>query len=336
MKAERFLEALGEIDEKYIEEARYNTMKKRFNFKPIIAVAACAAIALAAIPVVNNFVNATPAVQGTTGAQNPPTESRFKVYEYSIADDDPGLGTHKIDSPLNKRMKYTTDISKKNTKKTVEFNGEKIDVTYVKSFIGNDYSEPLDIYEGVIDGRDIQFKIDPKTGKYTDFFLESEEILDNKRLNRDELYEIAYNFLKNSGYVDDIENYKLVHEVMNGETVGYKFRFARFIDGIETADDIRIGIRFNGEVYMTMTTDLGELKNVDVSSIDMNELYGEVEKKLKTIYGDLYEGFDKSGAVLTKLVNGSYVFDYNVDVKIKHSDAYQTTRANCLLTITID
>jgi hypothetical protein len=55
MKGERFLEALNYIDSKYIEEARCKTMKKRFNFKPIIAVAACAAFALAAVPLAKHF-----------------------------------------------------------------------------------------------------------------------------------------------------------------------------------------------------------------------------------------------------------------------------------------
>ena len=47
--AEKFLEEFGNIDDEFLKEAMNFNMKKKFNFKPIIAVAACAAFALAGI-----------------------------------------------------------------------------------------------------------------------------------------------------------------------------------------------------------------------------------------------------------------------------------------------
>ena len=66
MRGEFFLEALNDIDDKYIMEAREKTMKKRFNFKPIIAIAACAALALAAVPLAKHFAGDSLSTQGTT------------------------------------------------------------------------------------------------------------------------------------------------------------------------------------------------------------------------------------------------------------------------------
>jgi translation initiation factor 2 alpha subunit (eIF-2alpha) len=116
---------------------------------------------------------------------------------------------------------------------------------------------------------------------------------------------------------------------------GYRFRFARFIDGVETTDSILIGVRLNGEIGMTKVNNLGELKDFDISKIDMEELYREVEKKLKTIYGNSYVGFEKDGAKLSKLVDGRYVFEYVAEVQIKTS-SNTITRGNAALLITID
>ena len=70
-------------------------MKKRFTFKPIIAAAACAAIALAAIPVANHFAN-PPAVQHT-GVDN----GNFKTF-FAGAGDNSILGaTNKIGCVCN-------------------------------------------------------------------------------------------------------------------------------------------------------------------------------------------------------------------------------------------
>ena len=48
--AEKFLEEFGNIDDEFLEEAMNYTMKKKFNFKPIIAVAVCARLHLQLYP----------------------------------------------------------------------------------------------------------------------------------------------------------------------------------------------------------------------------------------------------------------------------------------------
>ena len=87
--AERFLEEFGNIDDEFLKEAMNFTMKKRYNFKPIIAVAACAAFAIAAVPLAKHFANTFVGGTGdtTVTTQAPPNaEVSFNVLYAGGAD----------------------------------------------------------------------------------------------------------------------------------------------------------------------------------------------------------------------------------------------------------
>ena len=77
------------------------------------------------------------------------------------------------------------------------------------------------------------------------------------------------------------------------------------------------------------------MKDVDISEINMDKLYGEVEAKLKSIYADAYVGFNKEGAVLTKLTDGSYVFNCSIYANVKNKSG-KIVKDRCILTATID
>jgi hypothetical protein len=96
-----------------------------------------------------------------------------------------------------------------------------------------------------------------------------------------------------------------------------------------------ICIRKNGDFFWFRGNRIGEMKDVDVSEIDMEKFYAAIEKKLKAIYADAYVDFERSGAVLTKLTDGSYVFDYKVDVTVKN-DKGEVILDRCSLTILMD
>ena len=127
-KAERFLEAFNDIDEKFLKEAMNYNMKKKFNFKPIIAVAACAVFALAAIPVANHFANNNLVDGGTTAgttagtvAPVPGDEVNFTVYESGVhAGEQPG--THKIELELNRARDTYIEEDRIGTFKTINMN----------------------------------------------------------------------------------------------------------------------------------------------------------------------------------------------------------------------
>ena len=328
MRTDFFLEAMNEIDDKYIEEVRSKTMKKKFNFKPMIAVAACALFALAAVPVANYFANTpgnTPAVQ--------PTEDMFTIYESGIHDSIT-IGTHKIELKLNSNRSPFVDKNKLGSKGTVTMHGLEWEADYEETYSKTDYTEAMYGYKGISNGRKVFFGINSVTGKCENFMFETTSDIDkNVELTRDELYEIAYETFMNGNFTDDPKNYTLSRERDQG-TGGYWFKFTRFVDGIETCDYVMICIRKNGEFYWFNGNRIGEMKDVDVSELDMDKFYSAVETKLKKIYGDAYVDFDKEGAVLTKLTDGSYVFDYGVDVNVTN-DKGEGVLDRCYLTVAI-
>ena len=327
MKTDFFLEAINDIDDKYINEAREKTMKKKFNFKPIIAIAACAALALAAVPVVNHFVN-------TPGIENPDNgnDTMFTVYE-SGAHDSTTIGTHKIEIMLDSERALFKDGSKRGSEATVTLNGLEWSGIYKRSATGTNYGAPYDEYTGLSNGENVTFSINSVTGKCESFFVDHRDKTEGEDLTRDELYAIAYENFMNGGYTDDPENYTLSAE-HDQRAGGYWFQFSRYIDGIQTCDYVVICIRKSGNFYWFIGNHVGEMKDVDVSEIDMDKFYAAVEAKLKAIYADAYISFDKKGAVYTKLTDGSYVFDYHVEVTV-HGPA-GIMHDGCCLTILMD
>lgn len=326
--AEKILEELGNIDDEFIKEAMNFTMKKKFNFKSIIAIAACAVFALAAVPVANYFANTpgnTPAVQ--------PTEDMFAVYESGIHDSET-IGTHKIELKLNSGRSDIYREEKRGTEKTITLNGLEWTGEYKTSITATDYNVSADRYESISNGKRATFILNSETGKCEYFMFKTTGDINNSiELSRDQLYAIAYENFMNGGYTDDPKNYTLSAEHNQG-TGGYWFKFSRFVDGIQTCEYVMICIRKNGDFYWFNGNRIGEMKDVDVSELDMDKFYSAVETKLKKIYGDAYVGFDKEGAVFTKLADGSYVFDYGVDVNVTN-DKGEGVLDRCYLTVAI-
>ena len=331
-KGAKFLELFNDIDDKYLKEAMNYTMKKKFNFKPIIAAAACAVFALTAIPVVNHFVN-TPGVQQTQG-EKIGANGNFTVYESGVHSGEI-IGTHKIELKLNSRRDDYIDEDKRWTRTTITFNGTECIGRYENSLTKTDYIDICDRYTGTYNGKKVIFTVNSTTGKCDYFIIQTTKDIDKTtKLTRDELYTIAYNNFINGGYTEDPENYQLSEENSNG-SAGYWFQFSRFVNGVQTSDYVMIGLRNNGDFYWYRGSNVGEMKNIDISSIDMNKLYDTIELKLKNIYADAYVGFNKSGAVLTKLTDGSYVFDCSIYANVKNKSG-NIVKDRCILTATID
>ncbi|MBQ8447613.1 MAG: hypothetical protein IJX27_01620, partial [Clostridia bacterium] len=192
--AEKFLMEIGNVDDEFIEEAMNFTMKKRFNFKPIIAVAACAAFALAAIPVAKHFANNDMVDGGTTAdtvAPAPGDEVNFTVYESGVHG---GIqpGTHKIELELKKAREPYVDENKIGTSKTITLLGKTWTGEYKNTNRESDYIESAVRYTGISNGRSVTFMVNETTGKCESFRFDSLENKNEKNLTRDELYEVAY------------------------------------------------------------------------------------------------------------------------------------------------
>jgi hypothetical protein len=306
-------------------------MKKKFNFKPIIAVAACAAFALAAIPVANHFAK-TPAVQQTE-AEKIGVGANFTAYETGVHEG-PTIGTHKIELKLDSVRKTYNVKEKEKTEKTVKINGLEWKGEYESSKSATDYSVESDVYKSISNGRDVTFRINEKTGKCEYFIFNDYDKESDKKLSRDELFNIAYKYLISGGFTDDPENYQLASEGSNGKA-GYWFKFARFQSGICTSEYVRIGLQNNGEFFWFKGNNIGEMKNIDVSEVDMDKMFDVVDKKLQTIYEDAYIGFDKNGPILTKLADGTYIFHFEVEVDVINDENKQV-KDTCFLTIFMD
>ncbi|MBQ9746412.1 MAG: hypothetical protein IJW21_06275 [Clostridia bacterium] len=333
-KAERFLEAFNDIDDKYLEEAMNYTMKKKFNFKPIVAVAACLVLAVTAYPMAK-YVGTLPGtgVTETTAPAMVDDGVKFTVYESGVHSSI-NLGTHNIEKRFNSVRETSVEEYKLNTQKTIYVQGKEWTAQYESTKSSTDYTEPSEKYTGISNGRSVTFIVNTVTGKCELFRYNGSRDPNEIKLTEEELYEIAYNHFMNDGYVDDPENYTFVSATDTGIS-GYSFGFARFVNGIQTSECAIIGIRHNGDFYYYMGNHIGEMKDADVSGIDMNKFYDAIDAKFKTIYGDAYVGCEKKGGVYTKLRDGSYIMEYSPRANVKTEEG-EIVKDRCFFVITLD
>jgi len=337
-KGERFLEAFNDIDDKYLKEAMNYTMKKRFNFKPIIAIAACAALALAAVPVVNHFVN-------TPGIENPDNgkigaSGKFTVYEGDTGMGASGIGKldveHNIEFSINTAGNDFSDKLKNNTTQKIQIGEKTLTGKYINSTSSDYYQDDRDNYEAIENGRKVQFSINRETGKCTMYFLSKaeNENIENK-YTRDECFNIAIQHLSN--YVDDIENYELKYEYERMGGFGYFFMLYRTANGIMTSDRITVGVRENGEVYAHSLHSIETMKNADVSELDMSKVEKALNSKVTSVYRNTYNlTYNSDSTVLTKLKDGSYVIDYFLLIEASNEAGGKTIKEECQFIVTIE
>ena len=334
MKSEYFLEALNNVNEKYIEEARQKNIKKRFNFKPIIAAAACAVFALAAIPVATHFAG-NPGTQQTQ-AKKIGASGKFTAYESSVHDSDNKLNAnHNIEFQINKSYDFFEDSKKTNTEKTIEFGGKTWTGKYQNSIRSPYYSDDHDSYFGEINGEQFVFTIHSKTGEIRSF-TSSEMKKENTgiSLTHDECYKIAAEFLKT--YVD-INNYELKSSRYMEWRKGYYFQFHRTLNGIMTSEYISIGVRDNGEIFMYTLHSKGAMDNVDASAISMEVINKVIDAKVQSIYKNNYSiTCGEKSIIITKTRNGDYILDCEVAVEGKITEKSEIVKDICYLAVTID
>ena len=324
--AEKFLMEIGNVDDEFIEEAMNFTMKKKFNWKPIIAVAACAAFALAAIPVANHFANNNLVDGGTTAgtvAPVPGDEVNFTVLMGGGSDADFAIEVAvPIETDFDGAPEYFEDKAKIGTNKTIEINGKTYTGVYEKSKISDYYKDDSDTYNGKVGDRKFTFSINKETGACTMFYITKSSLTSDITLTRDECFAKVNEYLKL--YINDIESYELTGEYDRGEKSGYLFYFNRVINGIKTSDIATIMIRYSGEIYghsfmFNTTTDTEE--NANITNVDIAKMNEAVNAKIKTSYKK-YSGVKHTinNAVLTRKADGKYIMVYTVDIEALNSE----------------
>ena len=322
-KGERFLEAFNDIDEKYLKEAMNYTMKKRFNFKPIIAIAACAALALAAVPVAKHFAGNPLGTQGTTATTQAPSPivldgNLTVLFTDSSSDSNSGIIIEK-ETDFDGIDEQFTDSEKIGTKQTVTIAGVTYTGTYVDSTKSDYYGDDTDNYRASAKGGTLTFSINKKTGVCTKFFFAINRTNTEKKLTSDECYPKVIEHLKE--YVEDIESYTLVNVHNQGGTTGYLFQFYRMIDGIKTSECIDVRVDYNGKVYNHSLYSIGEMKNVDISAIKTADIEAAISDKLNATY----RGYDKiehltKDIMFSRLANGKYAFVCRVSIDATNTE----------------
>ena len=316
--AEKFLEEFGNIDDEFLKEAMNFNMKKKFNFKPIIAVAACAAFALAAVPLAKHFAGMS--IGGTNGTtvttQAPIGVSGSYTVLYAGGADGDLLGSEvEIETDFDGMDEYFTDKTKLGTKKTVIIHGVEYTGTYTNSTRSDYYGDDTDNYFAQNGEKRVNFSINRETGVMVQFFFRNEPPYVYEKLTKNECYDIAIEHLKL--YVPDIEEYELTMAHEQGASLGYLYRFFRMINGIKTSESIDIRVDYSGEVYNHSLYGIGIMKDVDISSIDNDVLNTAISDKLSTMYKE-YEtdSFSPKNIMLAKLADGNYVFVYKLYVNV--------------------
>ena len=326
-KGERFLEAFNDIDEKYLKEAMNYTMKKRFNFKPIIAIAACAALALAAVPVATHFAGNPLGTQGTTATTKAPigASGRFTVlYAGGSAD-----GEQLLSANLQKETDFDGSIervineTKIGTKETVTIAGKTYTGVYVDTTRSYYYREDENNYFLETDNKKITFSINIATGVCTRFYIADEALSTEKKFTRNECYEKAIAHIKE--YVDDIEAYDLTEEYEYGGRIGYLFKFFRTVNGVKTSEHIDIRVNYMGIVFSHTLYGIGEMKDIDISKLNIPNISTAVTNRMDTIYRDnttVTKNIDS--IMLSKLADGSYVLEYRVSSEVTDTKTKKT------------
>jgi hypothetical protein len=316
--AEKFLEEFGNIDDEFIKEAL--DMKKKVNFKPIIAVAACAAIALAAIPIAKLFANVT--VGNTTVTTPAPVvpEDDFRVLYAgtSVMDGEYIEVDYPVETEFDGLSENFIDESKRGTKKTIEIDGVKYTGVYQNSTKSDYYRDDTDNYFYKSDDIIITFYINRETGLCRMFLLGGYSTSAEKFLTRDECYAKALKHLNN--YVD-MENYSLMDEEESGKN-NYYFSWNRSVNGIKTADSVAVLINKNGTIVAhTLEGGVDSMKDIDVSKIDIKKINESVNKKIQTIY-EKYPDIevDLSKTMLVRCANGKYILKYECLINVTNPE----------------
>ncbi len=308
------MEEFGNIDDEFIKEAL--DMKKKVNFKPIIAVAACAAIALAAIPVAKLFANVTVGNTSVTTPAPVVPEDDFRVLYAgtSVMDGEYIEVDYPVETEFDGLSENFMDESKRGTKKTVEIDGVKYTGVYQNSTKSDYYRDDTDNYFVQIGEKKVTFTINRETGACRSLIISGKRA-SGEEITRNEAYAKAIAYLK--AYVPDIENYELVNENSNGSV--YDFIWQRKINGIKTTDAASVTMAKTGEIFTHVLQSTGSFENENAVAIDKQKIEKALSDKIDSMYPK-YNGitYNAENIMLIRFANGKYAFEYRVNIEMRN------------------
>ena len=327
MRGKDFLEALGNIDNEFLEEAM-NYKKKKISIKKIVAVAACVALMIGTIPLISHFN--TPAgtgttggmIQGTTGGETElPTVIKLgESGKFTAHDMGPHAGVSNLSAEHSvefsvQEMRFFTDSAKIGDKKTIELNGKTWEGVYLHTTDSPYYNDDTDMYVGKENGKVVYaFEINRTTGMITHFSTECDlQNISERKLSQEECYDIAKEYL--NSIIDNLDEYELCKTSDIAWRNSYYFTFRKILNGIQTSDRISIGVSKDGEISSHTILSYNSAKNVDASSINMETIDKLIANKVAEIYKKNPSVTYKSEDILLiRLKDGTFYID--CDVKI--------------------
>lgn len=233
--------------------------------------------------------------------------------QYSSADSASISVGHRVELSLSEDVYYdeSVDSSIKFSVADVEY-----DLDYQGTTSGAFYQDTVHVYSN----RKLTQHINVDTGKCTMCIFPKTDNSDTI-CSENELKEIANKFL--IANVEDPESYLITYyKYIEGSLYVY---YTRMVGDIETYDQIRVGIRENGDVRLYRMDHVGELKNVQpIPDQLIEKVHSELIRRGNDIYGLLGDGYSYTLSTeidrLVRLDDGSLALDCHVDADITAPD----------------
>ena len=191
--------------------------------------------------------------------------SQYEEYEVMETGNFDGLskGLHKEEYKIN-LGDYENNIFA-DKEKSIEWQGEHFSGVYEKTMTSDLYSEDFDYYTNK--EKKLSFAINPKTDELFYYLSSSDEIYNsiNKIFSEDECKETAENFLK--GFVDDFDQYSIMNIIRNEFSTGgtsYIFIYSRNFSGMNSTDNIGIGVFSSNDIFWLDLRTYGTLKDAEL------------------------------------------------------------------------
>ena len=230
-----------------------------------------------------------------------------------------------------------------NSHKDIRINDKDYTGKYRNSQKGYLFKNDVDYYESNENGELVQFGINQETGRIDKFSWVKLDYINNKEgsaLNYEQCLVVATKYLND--FVDATE-YTLVAsrylEIPEYEAI-YDFEFVRVIDGVKSSDKAYVGVTIFGDVISHLFVSLGEMRDATVPSADdFKIIENNVDKKVQSIYSDVYDkykySYEIADKIIVKLSDGKYAMEYHLEVTLTSISSPESSIAErtCLIVL---
>lgn len=224
------------------------------------------------------------------------------------------------------RVKLNEEIEGSLAKeKTIEYSGIEYDVNYEYTRTNYLYNSDMECYAERDGLNYTRFGVNKTTGKIDMYgwldisYLETPGLIEK---SRDECLSIAKDQL--ASLIEDPEQYELeveaLREIPEYDAL-YVFEFVRKINGVKTADSIRIDVTIYGILAYYRTDCFGVMRGAKLPDQEqMTAIQADIDKKLDAIYEPIKDDysvtFELDDMVFERLADGRYALEYYYEAEL--------------------